>query len=542
MTPPAAIPNGAVDILVVDDAAANLAALEALLTLPDVGVVQAASGAEALALMQTREFAVVILDAQMPILDGFEVARRIRENELGAATPIIFLTAFDAHSHEVRRAYASGAVDFVVKPFDPDVLRSKVAVFVDLFRKRREAAAAADMRVRIERERAEAAAREAEHARVAQLKDEFLATLAHELRTPLTSLTVAADSLERLPVEDAKLKYLHDLIRGQLAHLSRLVEDALEVSRFTQGKIVLRPGSIDLRDVVQRASELSQAAIDAQGIELTMALPSQPVPTYADQVRLAQVTSNLINNAAKFSNWGGKVAVSLERVEQRALITVRDWGRGIPPPDLGRIFEPFVQSEIGDTWRGGLGIGLALAKKLVDLHGGSVRAASEGSGRGAEFVVTLPLLEAPAEEGDHADERWRERLATPSLSGKREREEKPARVLVVDDNSEVRSALQLFLQLEGHSVATAGSGRAALAEIERTDPDVVLLDIDLPDLDGYAVAKLVRASRVDWRPRLVAMTGKVGPSERARALQTGFDAHLPKPVDGPTLMRIVAER
>jgi len=530
MTLPSASSHGAVDILAVDDVPANLTVLESVLAQPDVGVVRATSGAEALALMMTREFAMVILDAQMPELDGFEVARRIREGEHGSTTPIIFLTAFDLGAHEVRRAYASGAVDFVVKPFDPDVLRSKVAVFVELFRKSREAAAAA-------RERVEAATREAAHRRADQLKDEFLATLAHELRTPLTSLVVAADCLERVPVPDATVTQLHGLIRGQLTHLCRLVEDLLEMSRFTQGKIALRPVTIDLRDVVQQAIDLSRAAIDAQGIDLEVGLPAQPVPTCADPVRLAQVASNLINNAAKFSPWGGRVAVSLERAEHQALIKVRDWGRGIPPPDLGRIFEPFVQSEVGDTWRGGLGIGLALVRKLVELHEGSVWANSEGRGRGAEFVVALPLTEASADTGRGARPQ-----PDPLPVHETGREGEPTRVLVVDDNAEVRRALQLFLQLAGHSVTTVDSGRAALAEIERSDPDVVLLDIDMPDLDGYAVARTVRASRADWRPRLVAMTGKVEPGERARALRTGFDAHVPKPVDGRTLIRIVAER
>jgi signal transduction histidine kinase len=542
MTLPSAVSNVAVDVLAVDDVPVNLTALEAVLARPDVNVVRASSGAEALALMRTREFAVVILDAQMPILDGFEVARRIRENQLGAATPIIFLTAFDVAAHEVRRAYAAGAVDFVVKPFDTDVLRSKVAVFVDLFRKSREVAAAAAMRAWIERDRVETAAREAEYKRIDRMKDDFLATLAHELRTPLTSLVVAADSLERLPVQDATVTGVHDLIRGQLGHLCRLVEDLLDVSRFTQGKIALRSATIDLRQVVRRGIELGQAAIDAQGAILEVTLPTGPVQTYADPVRLAQVTSNLINNAAKFSSWGGKVAVSLERVEDRAVITVRDWGRGIPMPDLAWIFEPFAQSDASDTWRGGLGIGLALVKKLVGLHGGRVQAASEGSGRGAEFVVTLPLVEAPAEEGDRAAERSREELAlSPAFSGEGEGSA-PVRVLVVEDNSEVRSAVRLFLQLEGHSVVTADCARAALAEIDRTDPDVVLLDIDLPDLDGYEVAKRVRASRAAPRPWLVAMTGKVSPDERDRALRSGFDAHLPKPVDGRALLRVVAER
>jgi signal transduction histidine kinase len=493
-----------VDILAVDDTPANLVALDAVLARPGVNVVRATSGAEALALLEARAFAAVILDAQMPIMDGFEVARRIRGSALRGATPIIFLTAFDVSADEVHRAYASGAVDFVIKPFDAEILRSKVAVFVELFRKSRQAAAAA-------------------------AKDEFLATLAHELRTPLTSLVVAADSLQRLPVQDPTLIRLHDIIRGQLSHLARLVEDSLEVARFTQGKIVLRPEPIDLRHVVERATQLSHAELEAQGIELVVSLPPDPVPTSADAVRLAQVTANLINNAAKFSNWGGRVAVTLERGEHHAVITVRDWGRGIPPPDLTRIFEPFVQSEVGDTWRGGLGIGLALVKKLVELHGGAVRATSAGSGTGAEFVVTLPLSAAPAV------------IARADVTAATPKTRTPARVLVVDDNSEVRSAVQLFLQLAGHSVTTVESGRAALAEIARIDPDVVLLDIDLPDLDGYAVAKLVRGARADTRPRLVAMTGNVSAGDQDRALRTGFDAHVSKPIDGRTLIRLMNE-
>ena len=334
MTPPPASPDHAldVDVLAVDDTPANLVALDAVLAQPGVNVVWATSGAQALALLEMRAFAAVILDAQMPIMDGFEVARRIRGSRLRGTTPIIFLTAFDVSADEVHRAYASGAVDFVVKPFDAAILRSKVAVFVELFRKGQQAAASA-------------------------AKDEFLATLAHELRTPLTSLVVAADSLQRVPVQDPTLVRLHDLIRGQLAHLIRLVEDSLEVARFTQGKIVLRPENIDLRDVIQRAIELSHAAIEAQGIDLVVSLPPEPVPGSADPVRLAQVTSNLINNAAKFSNWGGRVAVSLERGEHHAVITVRDWGRGIPPPDLMRISNPSSSPRWATPGAGGLASG-----------------------------------------------------------------------------------------------------------------------------------------------------------------------------------------
>jgi CheY-like chemotaxis protein len=388
------------------------------------------------------------------------------------------------------------------------------------------------MRARIDRERAEAAARDAEHQRTERLKDEFLATLAHELRTPLMSLMVASDSLERIPVQDPATARLHGLIHSQLAHLCRLVDDSLDVARFTQGKMVLRPETVDLREVVRRAVELSQAAIDAHGIDVTVALPAEPVSTYADAVRVAQAVSNVVNNAAKFSHWGGKVAVSLETAGGQAAIRVRDWGRGIPRAYIEQIFDPFVQSEVADTWRGGLGIGLALVRKLVELHGGHVDASSAGNGQGAEFTLTLPLTAAPADVWPDDDVVDPGERAAPPI---------PRRVLVVDDSPEVRNAVQLMLQLAGHSVVTADCGRAALLEIERSSPDIVLVDIDLPDVDGYAVATTVRAAQTGGRrPHLVAITGKVGPVERDKALRTGFDAHVPKPIDGPTLIRIVA--
>ena len=524
-----------VEILVVDDTPPNLLALQAVLQLPDVTVVRAASGAQALALVQAHAYAVAILDVQMPEMDGFELARRIRDSERHRSTPIIFLTAFEIDPPQVRRAYATGAVDFVVKPFDPEILRSKVSVFVDLFRKSREAA----QRARVERERDEANAREVELKRMDRLKDEFLATLAHELRNPLMSLLSATELLGQRPVADPILADLHGLIRRQVGHLRRLVEDSLEISRFTQGKIEVRPEIIDLREAIDRAIELSQAAIDSRGIDLVVSLPPQPIPITGDLLRLAQVVSNLLDNAAKFSPPGGKVLVSLDATHGEAVIRVRDSGRGIPPDRLAQIFEPFVQSQTGDSSRGGLGIGLALVKQLVLLHGGRVSAASDGIGHGAELVVTLPL--------DQRIQRVQKLQKTapetaPVASSAAQPATSRVHVLVVDDNPEIRSTVQVFLQIEGHFVTTADCGRAALDQITRADPDVVLLDIGLPDLDGYAVARQVRATHRTSRPRLIAMTGNVGARERERALRAGFDAHVPKPIDGRALLRVVADQ
>jgi len=557
-----------VEVLAVDDTAANLVALEAVLAPLGVQIVRASSGARALALIEANTYAAVILDVMMPEMDGFETARRIRALDRGRALPIILLTAYEFARPQIRTAYASGVADFVFKPFDADILRSKVSVFVELFRKSREVIAqgerlvaahvaaqaaavaearreweAAAFRARIERERDEAHARELELRRMDRLKDEFLATLAHELRNPLASLLSATELLdEREPTDETMRAQFHGMIRRQVAHLCVLVEDSLEISRFTQGKIRVRPQPIDLREIVDRAVELSQATIDTHGVALAVSLPPGPVRINGDRVRLAQVISNLLDNAAKFTPSGGQVWLTLESSPDQAVVRVRDSGCGIAPAQLARIFQPFVQSHPGDASRGGLGIGLALVKRLVELHGGRVSAVSAGSGQGAELIVTLPLdrLNIAARHADQLDgDGARPTPPIPQREPAQAQVPAPSRVLVVDDNPEIRGTLQVFLQLEGHSVDTADCGRAAVERVRDTDPDVVLLDIGLPDIDGYVVAEQVRAIPRDRPPRLIAMTGAVGPRERARALRSGFDAHLCKPVDGRTLLRTI---
>jgi signal transduction histidine kinase len=536
-----------IEVLIVDDTAANLVALDAVLAPLDVEIVRATSGAQALELVRAHGFAVMVLDVMMPGMDGFETARRVRALERGRLLPIILLTAYEFGLPQIRAAYASGVVDFLFKPFDPDILRAKVSVFVDLLRK-----------IRIERERDEAHAREHELRRLDGLKDEFLATLAHELRNPLASLLSATEILdEREPRDEHERARFHGMIRRQVAHLCVLVEDSLEISRFTQGKIRVRPQPLDLREIVDRAVELSQAAIQAHGVVLSVSLPPEAVRINGDRVRLAQVISNLLDNAAKFTPAGGQVWITLESSEQRGVLRVRDSGCGIAPSQLARIFQPFVQSDPGDGTRGGLGIGLALVRRLVELHGGSVEASSAGAGQGTELVVSLPLdrseiapragtLSRDHEKGApaaFASEPGHAREPSPSSSSSSSSSAPVGgahwRVLVVDDNPEIRSTLQVFLRLEGHEVDTADCGVAAVERIRETDPDVVLLDIGLPDLDGYAVAEQVRAIRRARAPRLIAMTGVVGPREKARALRSGFDAHLSKPVDGRTLLRTI---
>jgi signal transduction histidine kinase len=526
--------GAAIKVLVVDDIASNLIALQAVLDPLGVEVVRATSGPGAVAMVETHAFAVAILDVMMPEMDGFETARCIRQQDRGRSLPIILLTAYEFALPQIRAAYASGVADFIFKPFDADILRSKVAVFVELFRKNR-----------IERERDEARARAVELKHMAHLKDEFLATLSHELRNPLASLLSATETLvDREPADGGVRARLHGTIRRQVVHLCALVEDSLEISRFTQGKIRVRREALDLREVLGNAMELAQAAIDHQSTQVSVSLPAEPVRVQGDPVRLAQVISNLLDNAAKFTPRGGQVWVTLEATRDQAVVRVRDAGCGIAPAQIARIFQPFVQARPGEGARDGLGIGLALAKRLIELHGGTIDASSPGVGHGAELVVGLPI--------DHSYARSSARAKKPArpAGGAEPRSPSPAtppapaparsRVLVVDDNPEIRGTLQVFLQLEGHTVETVDCGRAALDRIRETNPDVVLLDIDLPDLDGFAVAEQVRVLRGAAAPRLIAMTGAAGPREKVRALRAGFDAHLSKPVDGRSLLRTIA--
>ena len=527
--------SAAVDVLVVDDSAGDLCALQAVLDAPGLNLFTAQSGEEGQGIAAAREMALIILDVQMPGMDGFETARQVRAGGASARTPIIFLTALEADTDRVRQAYASGAVDFVVKPFDPEILRAKVAVFVDLFRKTREIAAqarreweAAEKRAHIERERDAAAALARELRRIDQLKDEFLATLAHELRNPLTPLLAACTALEREPVADPALARWTAMIGRQVRTLSRLVEDALDISRFTRRKIDIRKEQVWLADIVDHAVEMSRALLDAREHQLEVRVPAEPIALHADPVRIAQVVANLLNNAAKFTDPGGRITLCVERDAAQAVIRVRDTGRGLVPEALGRIFEPFAQVEPGDAARGGLGIGLALVRRLVALHGGEVSAISDGRDRGAEFVVKLPLGEREGMEHPAQAE-------APAVQPGR-----TARVLVVDDNADIRETVKFILELDGHEVETAENGGRALERILAHPPDVVLLDLGLPDVDGCTVATEVRATLAGRRPRLIAMTGSIAAGERARLVRSEFDAHLYKPIEPRALATLLA--
>jgi signal transduction histidine kinase len=537
------------NILLVDDQASNLLALEAILEDLGQNLVRATSGEEALRRLLDDDFAVILMDVKMPDLDGIDTAALIRERERSAHTPIIFLTAFERSEVEVFKGYRLGAVDYLFKPPQPEVLRSKVAVFVELYLKTEQVREQAEQLRQSERQRwemerlREEAAREKKIAdtlkEIDRRKDEFLAMLAHELRNPLAPLLNAAHLVQASNSPET-LAAAGEIIERQVRHMARLIDDLLDVSRINSGKIQLRKERVILTDVVKRAVESVDPLMRARRHELTVSLPPEPVRLNADPTRLEQVLSNLLNNAAKYTPEGGHIVLEVAPPTlAEVVLVVRDDGVGIPENMLERIFDLFAQlgRSLNSTSQWGLGIGLALVRTLVGMHGGSVRAFSEGPGKGSRFVVRLPLTdkvslkpEAPAHGSESA-----------ALNGAAEPGES-LRVLVVDDSRDAAETLALLLRGLGHEVHTAYDGPSALEAAREQRPDVVLLDIGLPHMDGYEVATQLRQQPDTRAVLLVAMTGFGQEQDRQRSLAAGFDHHLVKPVDPVELQKLLARR
>lgn len=358
-------------------------------------------------------------------------------------------------------------------------------------------------------------------------KDVFIALLAHELRNPLAPIRYALASSRSAGRTPAQRSHAEAVIERQVARMSRLLDDLLDVSRITMGKLELKREPTELIAVLDAALEAAHPSLEAKGHCLSVDLPSQPVWLMADAMRLAQVFSNLLINAAKYTDAGGRIYLGAIFDGEKITVRVRDNGIGIPPELLPRVFSPFFQGD-ALAWRaeGGLGVGLSLARGLVTLHGGNIEVSSDGANQGSEFVVHLPgSASGPARP-----------VAT-------ERETQAPRrglhVLVVDDNRDAADTCATLLELEGQQVCTAYSGRAAIELVESFRPDLVLLDIGLPDLDGYQVAKLIRGTEWGARAVLVAVTGWGREEDRKRALAAGFDQHLTKPLVGEALTSLL---
>ncbi|WP_257460039.1 CHASE domain-containing protein [Archangium lipolyticum] len=395
-------------------------------------------------------------------------------------------------------------------------------------RARTEAERSADgLRVALrERARVEAQLREAD-----QRKDDFLAMLAHELRNPLAPVLTAVQLMERKQREGQHLDREREVVERQVHHMRRLVDDLLDVSRVTRGKIQLQKRPLELVAAVGRALDAARPFSESRGHTLRAELPVGPVWTEADPVRMEQVLTNLLHNAAKYSERGGRITLTLEQEGGEAVMRVADTGMGIPAEALPHLFEPFMQvARTLDRAQGGLGLGLTLVKRLVEMHGGRVEVASEGVGRGSVFTVRLPVL--PEARVPVVSEATRPERETPSVG---------RRVLVVDDNVDAAELLGEVLELDGHQVTVVHDGLTALEHVDRVDPDVVFLDIGLPGMDGYEVARRMRQRPGGADLRLVALTGYGQASDRQRSREAGFDTHLVKPVDLDTLRELVAD-
>jgi len=363
-------------------------------------------------------------------------------------------------------------------------------------------------------------------------KNEFLAMLAHELRNPLAPIRNAVHIMQGDDVTQPTMNWARDVICRQADHMARLVDDLLDVSRIVQGKVVVKPEKLSLALLVERSVEASAPRTESREQQLEVELPKEPIELHGDPVRLAQVLSNLINNASKFSGPNAHIKLSASFANGEVKIAVKDDGAGIDPAFLPHIFDLFAQADQSlDRSQGGLGIGLTLVKHLVELHGGRVTAHSDGVGRGAEVAVYLPAtLAAPAQASAPAGDRAPAIRTTPSA----------ARILVVDDLAASAETLMTLLEMEGFVVKVASEGMAALKIAEDFRPDVVLLDIGLPGMNGFEVAHRLRMQPESREALLIALTGYGEAESRTRSVQAGFDFHMVKPADVNLLLSMLA--
>jgi signal transduction histidine kinase len=562
------MPQGhdAANILLVDDQPARLLTYRAILEPLGHNLVEVNSGLQALEALMKQDFAVVLLDVKMPGMDGFETAALIHDHPRFETIPIIFVTGVHVTEFDRLKGYKAGAIDYVYIPVVPEILRSKVAVLIELDRRRRELTAVnkqladsirqledANSLLRTEKEReleeinghlkraneelsrsnesleteirdrirAENSLKEAVVKR-----DEFLAMLSHELRNPLSPLRNASHMLMQGDTQDPKIVWSRGVIARQLKHMIRLVDDLLDVSRIARGKIVLVSEPVKVADVLAAAVETVQPLLDQKHQQLSVDTPDPGLQVRGDPVRLAQVVGNLLHNAAKYTGDGGAIEVAARADGERVEIVVRDTGIGIPAESMPHIFELFTQipsDRVSTT--GGLGIGLALVRALVELHGGEILATSRGQDQGSEFIVRLPLLQPdkPAEDIPHTKPK-----AEATMQVRRN-------ILIADDNQDALESLALMLRMEGHEVVCASDGEEALLLAGQRRPEIVVLDVGMPKLDGCEVARRIRAE--DWGRGaiLVALTGWGQDIDRRRSREAGFDMHLVKPVDPATL-------
>ena len=563
-------PREPVNVLLVDDQPGRLLTYRAILEPLGENLIDANSGTEALRRLMEDEFAVILLDVNMPGMDGFETASLIHQHPRFEKTPIIFVTAVNVTDLDRLRGYKLGAVDYVMVPIIPEILRSKVEVLSELHRKRRELEvvnaelAAANRALQTEKAReleafndtlreanavlatrntalqVEISQRASAEQRLREAdtrKDEFLATLAHELRNPLAPLQNAL-SIRRLALAGSDDE-LQDVMERQLALLVRMLDDLLDVARITRGKMLLRRSHTSLQSILRTAIDTAQPLFNQCGHELVLDLPGRDVMLDADPARLAQVFANLLNNAAKYSEPGTPIELGVElRDDVRAsgphvAVRIVDHGIGLAAADQQAVFDLFRQIDTRvDRAHGGLGIGLTLVQRITQLHGGVASVHSDGPGRGCTFTVLLPcsatMAAAPPPATMPVDE-----AAPPAV---------PLRVLVVDDNRDAADTLAAMVRMLGHQAQALYDPQAVEAAVQGVQPDLVFLDLGMPGRSGFDVARSLRATSGAQAPRLVAVTGWGQAEDRRRSLDAGFDLHLVKPPELETVKQLCASQ
>ena len=648
-----------VNILMVDDQPAKLLTYESILGELGENLIRAASAKEALEHLLRTEVAVLLVDVNMPDVDGFELARIVREHPRFERTAIIFISAVHLTDLDRLKGYQLGAVDYVPVPVVPEILRAKVGVFVELYRQTRQlesmnfeleirvaertaALAASEERFRlateamrgglydwdlqtdqvfrsvgmqtligyspeqqdsssdwwlrrihpddlagpwkeallarssglpafdvqyrvrhqdgnwvwvwdrgriVRDEKGEAvrivghrtdisAQKSAEDAlkEADRRKDEFLAMLSHELRNPLAPIRNALNAMRTGIAPGLEPQESWEVIDRQVTHLTRLVDDLLDVSRISRNELQLHRSGFNLAEAVNAAIEASTPLLDQRGLHFNVSLPAEPVYVDGDLIRLTQVFTNLLNNSAKYTPRGGQVWLTAEMQSESVAVRVRDSGIGIPADKLPRVFQMFYQ---GNGHRphpeGGFGIGLTLVARIVQLHGGTVEAHSAGPNTGSEFIVRLPVLskDAAMPQGQDRDFQHSNTDARKSAASMR-------RVLVVDDNVDSAESLALLLKLQGHDIRIAHDGLEAVRIASEFFPDAVLLDIGIPGMNGYDVARRMRQQPWGQNILIIAQTGWGQEKDRDSSREAGCDAHLTKPVDYDVLIKLLA--
>ena len=497
-------------ILNVDDDNAARYVKSRILRLAGFHVVEAATGAAAMQLIAERTPELILLDVRLPDANGRELAARIKKDPATAQVVVLQTSASHVDTKHRVASLDAGADGYISTPIEPEELVAHVRALLRM------------RKAEHERQKALDALREADRR-----KDEFLAMLAHELRNPLAPIRNAVEIL-RLADDREVRERARELVGRQVQHLARLVDDLLEVSRITQRKVVMKRAPVKLASIIDSAVETARPGLDAADHRLEVKQPAADIWLDVDAVRISQVIGNLLHNAGKFTPRGGRVVLEARREAGDLLVSVTDNGVGIAPEILPVVFDLFAQADRSlERSQGGLGIGLSLVKGLVEMHGGSVTATSPGLGKGSSFTFRLPVGDVkPVPE------------AKPPQAVRATRQ----RVLVVEDNVDSAETLQMLLTQLGHEVAVVNDGRAAVEAALAFRPNVILLDIGLPGVDGFHLARKLRSLPETSGARLIAVSGYGQDRDREMSRAAGFDLHLVKPVDPQRLTAAIDER